>query len=107
REAPGGPLHLRLEDIYLALHRSLFRRPARFTRGLASIFLRDAAASAASLWWHIVWVTALFFASATAGAWLINQYPEVVGLFASEAMIEQVQAGELWTDGLLNVVPSS
>lgn len=107
RQAPDGPLARQLEQIYVALHRALFRRPTRLAHELVSIFVRDAAAVARSLGWHIIWITALFFASATAGAWLVNQYPEVVGLFASEAMIEQVQAGQLWTDGLLNVVPSS
>ncbi len=107
REAPRGPLTRRLEQIYLELHRSIFRSPSNWRRDLAWLFVRDAAEIAGSLRWHIVWVTALFFASASAGAWLINQYPELVGLFASEAMIEQVQSGRLWTEGLLNVVPSS
>jgi len=107
REAPQGPLTRRLEQIYLELHRSIFRSPARLKHDLRSLFVKDAASIAGTLRWHIIWVTALFFASAAAGAWLVNQYPELVGLFASEAMIEQVQAGQLWTDGLLNVVPSS
>lgn len=107
REAPRGPLTRRLEQIYLALHRSIFRTPARWKHELAALFVTDAAEVAASLRWHIVWVTALFFASASAGAWLVNEYPELVGLFASEAMIEQVQSGRLWTEGLLNIVPSS
>ena len=105
--APSAPLTRRLERLYLVLHRTLHERPRRLPHEIASLILRDAPAAARALAWHIVWVTALFFASATAGAWLVNQYPEVVGLFASEAMIEQVQAGRLWTDGLLNVVPSS
>lgn len=107
REAPRGPLTRRLEQIYLELHRSIFRSPGDWRRDLARLFVSDAAEIAQSLRWHIVWVTALFFASASAGAWLINQYPELVGLFASEAMIEQVQSGRLWTEGLLNVAPSS
>jgi len=107
REAPRGPLTRRLEQIYLELHRSIFRSPSHWRRDLVALFVRDAAEIAGSLRWQIVWVTALFFASASAGAWLINQYPELVGLFASEAMIEQVQSGQLWTEGLLNVVPSS
>src|SRR5690606_27350624 len=107
REAPRGPLTRRLEQIYLELHRSIFRPPSRWRQDLAALFVRDAAEIAGSLRWHIVWVTALFFASASGGAWLINQYPDLVGLFASEAMIEQVQSGRLWTEGLLSVVPSS
>lgn len=107
REAPHGPLTRSLERTYLQLHRSIFRAPTRWRHELAELFVRGAAEIASSLRWHIVWVTALFFAAASAGAWLINQYPELVGLFASEAMIEQVQSGSLWTEGLLNVVPSS
>jgi uncharacterized membrane protein SpoIIM required for sporulation len=89
------------------LHRTLFRSPSNLRRDLKLLFVRDAAEIAKSLRWQILWITALFFASASAGAWLIGRYPELVGLFASEAMIEQVQAGQLWTDGLLNVTPSS
>jgi len=106
-EAPRGPLTRSLEQIYLELHRSIFRSPGRWRHDVAALFVSEAAEIAGSLRWHIVWVTALFFASASAGAWLINQYPELVGLFASEAMIEQVQSGRLWTEGLLNVAPSS
>ena len=78
REAPDSPLTRRLEQVYVELHRSLFKRPGNAARELVAIFVRDAADVAHSLRWHIVWITALFFASATAGAWLINQYPEVV-----------------------------
>ena len=42
-----------------------------------------------------------------AGWWLVATYPELAGLFASAEMIEKVRAGELWTDDLLNVMPSS
>lgn len=107
REAPNSTLARRLEHVYLELHRSLFRPPGHVLQEVVSIFVRDAADVAHSLRWHIVWITALFFACATAGAWLINQYPEVVGLFASESMIERVQSGELWTEGLLTVLPPS
>lgn len=107
REAPRGALSRRLDLMYLALHRSLFRPPARLRAELIALFTTDAAQIMRSLRWPTLWVAALFFGSAFAGAWLIGRYPELVGLFASEAMIERVQAGELWTDGLLNVVPSS
>ena len=38
---------------------------------------------------------------------LISSFPELASLFASETMISQVQAGELWTDDILNIMPSS
>src|SRR5262249_48497183 len=49
----------------------------------------------------------LFVASAAAAWWLVSTYPELISLVASEEMIERVEHGELWTDDILNVMPSS
>jgi len=49
----------------------------------------------------------LMVLSALAGWWLIATYPTLIGLFASEDMIEHVEQGHLWTEGIINVVPSS
>jgi uncharacterized membrane protein SpoIIM required for sporulation len=107
RAAPGAPLTKYLEGVYLQLHRSLFREPTAFARSVWLLFSRDAAAVARALRVHIAAVAALFVACVAAGAWLVSTYPELAGLFASEEMIEKVQRGELWTDDLLNVFPSS
>jgi uncharacterized membrane protein SpoIIM required for sporulation len=107
RAAPDGPLTRYLEQIYLHLHQTLFRTPTNLKGELGRVFLRDAAAVAASLRGHIAAVALLFLLGAGAGAWLVARYPELVSLFASEEMIEHVMRGELWTDGLLNVLPSS
>jgi uncharacterized membrane protein SpoIIM required for sporulation len=107
RAAPTGPLTKYLEGVYLQLHRSLFRPPAAFWRSVKKLFTHDAAAAARELRWHIAAVTALFVACLGAGAWLVATYPELATLFASEKMIEGVQRGELWTDNLLGVFPSS
>jgi uncharacterized membrane protein SpoIIM required for sporulation len=72
-----------------------------------ALFEREAAAAAYELRWHILAVTALFFVAAGAGFGLVSMYPELASLFASEAMIEQVSQGQLWTDDLLNILPSS
>jgi uncharacterized membrane protein SpoIIM required for sporulation len=107
RAAPTGPLTKYLEGVYLQLHRSLFRPPAAFWRGVRRLFTHDAAAAVRELRWHIAAVAALFVTCLGAGAWLVGTYPELATLFASEKMIEGVQRGELWTDNLLSVVPSS
>ena len=107
RASANGPLTKYLEGVYLQLHRSLFRSPAAFWRGVQRLFTHDAAAAARELRWHIAAVTALFVACLGAGAWLVGTYPELATLFASEKMIEGVQRGELWTDNLLGVFPSS
>lgn len=107
RAAPSGSLTKFLEGAHLQLHRSLFRAPDRIRHAIRALFVRDAAAAAYELRWHIFAVTALFFAAAAGGFGLVSMYPELAGLFASESMIEQVGQGRLWTDDLLNVVPSS
>jgi uncharacterized membrane protein SpoIIM required for sporulation len=107
RAAPGAPVTKYLEGVYLQLHRSLFRPPTAFARSVWLLFSRDAADVARTLRAHIAAVAALFIACVAAGGWLVSTYPELATLFASEQMIEQVQRGELWTDDLLNVFPSS
>jgi uncharacterized membrane protein SpoIIM required for sporulation len=107
RAAPNGPLTRYLEGVYLQLHRSLFRPPTAIARSIRLLFTRDAAAVARELRWHIAAVVALFVTCAAAGVWLVSTFPELATLFASEEMIEAVQRGDLWTDNLLNVFPSS
>jgi len=107
RAAPNGPLTKYLEGVYLQLHRSLFRPPTAFWRGVLRLFTHEAAAAARELRWHIASVAALLVVCLGAGAWLVGTYPELATLFASERMIEGVQRGELWTDNLLGVFPSS
>ncbi|MDX1563030.1 MAG: stage II sporulation protein M [Gammaproteobacteria bacterium] len=107
REMPSGSLTRQLERIYLHLHRVIFRPPSNVVAEIKELFVSGAAEIAAALKWHIFAVTALFIVSCAAGWWLVSTYPELASLFASEDMIEQVSRGELWTDNLLNVVPSS
>ncbi len=107
RIAPQGALTKYLERIYLALHRTLFRRPDNLRRTVRGLLEHDAAAVAYDLRRHLAAVVALFALGTAAGYWLVATYPELVSLFASEQMIEHVMRGELWTDDLLNVLPSS
>jgi uncharacterized membrane protein SpoIIM required for sporulation len=107
RASPNGPLTKYLEGVYLQLHRSLFRPPSNVARSVRLLFTRDAAAVAQLLRWHIAAVVVLFVTCTAAGAWLVSTFPELATLFASEEMIEAVQRGDLWTDNLLNVFPSS
>jgi len=73
-----------------------------------SALLRDEVPAAArELAPRIVWMACLMAASAAAGWWLITTYPTLISLVASEEMIEHVESGSLWTDGIINVTPSS
>ena len=107
RIAPTGRLTRYLQQVYARMHRTLFRKPWSFKQEVWRLFAHDAPDAAALLWRHIASVTLGFILFAFAGWWLVATYPELVGLFASEQMIKTVQGGELWTDDLLNVTPSS
>lgn len=107
RYAPNGRLTRFLERTYLHLHRIIFRRPRRLREEVKALFLHDAGRIAHELRSHILWVTTWFVLTTLAGYWLVATYPELIALFASDEMIDRVGSGELWTDDLLNVVPSS
>lgn len=107
REAPNSTLTRHLQKIYTRLHRALFRKPSSLRRSIGKTFSRDAAHAANRIRTHIFSVTIGFVLAGLAGWWLVSTYPELATLFASEAMIEKVQGGELWTDNLLNIMPSA
>jgi uncharacterized membrane protein SpoIIM required for sporulation len=56
---------------------------------------------------YIVWSALIFSLAVAAGYLLIARYPELIALFASPDLIASVERGQLWTEGLLNIVPSS
>jgi uncharacterized membrane protein SpoIIM required for sporulation len=107
REAPRSRISRHLETVYTRMHRSLFRAP-RATREDVWYFLRrEIPEIVGGLRWQIFSVTLGFVLAALAGWWLVWTFPELAGLFASQAMIDGVQRGELWTDGIINIMPSS
>jgi uncharacterized membrane protein SpoIIM required for sporulation len=107
RLAPRSRARDFLEDTYARLHAEI-HRPALRPLGALRQLLRDELP--ATMRWlrpYLAWVTVLFVGATLAGAWLVTAYPGLVPLFASEEMIATVERGELWTDSLLNVMPSS
>ena len=107
RLSPDGTLARRLERIYARLHRSLYRPATNLRADLTTLFRREIPEIAHELRHRIVVVAAGFAIASAAGWWMVDTYPGLVGLFASPEAVERVQGGELWTDGLLNVMPSS
>jgi uncharacterized membrane protein SpoIIM required for sporulation len=104
---PGSGIAAALESVYASFH-SLVHRPARNTRASLLRVLRvEIPGIVRSLRPQIGFVVALFVVSIGAGWWLINTFPTLIALIASEDMIDHVERGELWTSGLLNVAPSS
>jgi uncharacterized membrane protein SpoIIM required for sporulation len=107
RFMPGTTMTRALESIYAGYH-SIVERAPRLSRATLLRALRiEIPATMASLRTPLQWVVLLFGLSTAAGWWLIHTYPTLIGLVASEQMIDHVERGELWTDGLLNVTPSS
>ena len=108
RRLPGAAAMARgLESLYATYHAAI-TRPPRNLRAQALGLLRDEVpAIMRRLRPTLAWVVLLFVGTAFAGGWLIATYPALIGLTASEQMIDHVERGELWTDGLLNVTPSS
>ena len=107
RESPNSRVTTYLESIYNRFHRALFRSPRDLRGDLANYFSREIPEIVHGLRWQIFSVTLGFILAAVAGWLLIASFPDLVTLFASESMIKQVHSGRLWTDNILNVMPSS
>jgi len=107
RVMPAGRTRTALESLYANLHASLHRPPHHWLSDLGQLLRDDVPGIMRTIRPHLIWVTLLMALSAAAGAWLVNTFPELIALVAPEEMIEHVEDGELWTDQLLNIVPSS
>jgi uncharacterized membrane protein SpoIIM required for sporulation len=105
--APESGAREFLESAYSQAHAALHRPAVRPLAALASLLGEDVPAVVASLRRHIAWVAVLFVAAIATGYWLVDTYPRLIALFASPQLIATVERGGLWTEGLLNVVPSS
>jgi uncharacterized membrane protein SpoIIM required for sporulation len=107
RLLPGSRAAAALEALYLATHASI-DRSARNTRStLLRLFRDDIPAIVISLRPTILWLGLLLVASTGAGWWLISTYPDLITLVASAKMIDGVEHGRLWTEGMLNIAPAS
>jgi uncharacterized membrane protein SpoIIM required for sporulation len=96
-----------LQALYAQLHEMIRRRPHGGRAAWLYMFRTRIPHIVSGLRGHITWITLLFVLSMTAGWWLITAFPELVSLIPSETMIKMVEDGRLWTDDMLNVVPSS
>ena len=104
---PGSSLSRELESLFLEAHEAVFRRPSQLRTQLVELF-RDEVPRVFHEMRATIWITViLFFGTGVLGWLLVSFNPELASLFASEKMIEEVQKGKLWTDDILNIVPSS
>jgi uncharacterized membrane protein SpoIIM required for sporulation len=96
-----------LEAAYAQAHSTLYRPAWHPGYALLGLFRDDIPAVVRWLRPHILWATALFVLTVAAGYAMVHTYPDLIALFASPELIATVERGQLWTEGLLNVVPSS
>jgi uncharacterized membrane protein SpoIIM required for sporulation len=96
-----------LETAYAQAHASLHRPAWHPGHALLSLFRDEIPTVVSWLRPHIFWATVLFILTVMAGYSMVHTYPDLIALFASPELIATVERGQLWTEGLLNVVPSS
>ena len=96
-----------LEGAYARAHATLHHGAWHAGHALLSLFRDELPAVVRELRLYILWSTLIFALTVAAGYALIGRYPELIALFASPDLIASVEHGRLWTEGLLNVVPSA
>ncbi|MGA8706690.1 MAG: stage II sporulation protein M [Steroidobacteraceae bacterium] len=97
-----------LEALYAGAHAAIDSDSHRALAARLRLLLRDGVpATMRALRPTVLWIALLFVLCTGAGFWLIAQYPELIGLVASDAMIDKVEHGQLWTEGMFNIAPSS
>jgi len=104
---PDSRVCRQLSTLYTGFHQSIYRQPSFFLRDLSRMIRIEIPQATREIRWHIIAVTAIFVLSGLIGWILVQMFPELAALFASERMIDMVGKGSLWTDDLINVVPSS
>lgn len=96
-----------LEGVYARAHGTLHHGAWPLEHALQQFVRTDLPAAIRWLLPYLWWTTLIFLLAAAGGYALVHRYPDLIGLFASPELIASVERGKLWTDGLLNVVPSS
>jgi uncharacterized membrane protein SpoIIM required for sporulation/uncharacterized RDD family membrane protein YckC len=96
-----------LESAYAQSHSTLYKPALHPASALLALFRDEIPAVVSWLRPHIIWATALFILTIATGYAMVRTYPDLIALFASPELIASVERGQLWTEGLLNVVPSS
>jgi uncharacterized membrane protein SpoIIM required for sporulation len=96
-----------LEAAYARAHATLHHGAWHPAGALLVLFRDEIPAVVKWLRPYILWSTLVFLLTVLAGYSLVRRYPELIALFASPDLIASVERGQLWTQGLLNIVPSS
>lgn len=104
---PGGRITQYLESQLIKTHELIYRPPNHVGAQLMDLYCVHVPQLIRKMRAVLIY-TGLLFSFAILVGWLtVYAEPELATLFASTEMINQVQSGKLWTDGLLNIAPSS
>jgi uncharacterized membrane protein SpoIIM required for sporulation/uncharacterized RDD family membrane protein YckC len=106
-QIPGSRAHEFLEAAYAQTHATLYKPRWSLGRGLLALFRDEIPEAVHELRSHIAWSTAVFVLTVASGYALVRLHPGLIALFSSPELIASVEKGQLWTEGMLNVVPSS
>jgi uncharacterized membrane protein SpoIIM required for sporulation len=107
RLMPNTRVRQYLEAAYARTHNTLHRAAWRPGRALLVLFRDEIPEVVRWLAPHIAWASSIFVLTVFAGYWIVHTYPDLISLFASPDLIATVEHGRLWTEGILNIVPSS
>ncbi len=107
RHAPGTTVHRALESLYANIHKTLHAERLRPLAELWRLYAVRVPSAFRTLRADIVVTTGIFLASALGGWALVSKWRETAGWFMSHDMMLMVQNRTLWTDDILNVMPSS
>lgn len=103
-----GRITRQLEALFSQAHELIYQKSHNLVQDLVTVYRDDIPALVMNRMRLTILATfSIFIGSGMAGWLLVHYNPELASLFASEKMINQVQSGKLWTDDLLNLVPSS
>jgi len=107
RLMPDSRMRQYLEAAYARAHATLYRETFQPGHALLTLFRDEIPQVVRWLTPYIIWSTTIFVLTVLTGYWMVHAYPDLVNLFASPDLISTVEHGRLWTEGILNVVPSS
>jgi len=104
---PDSQITVYLESLLLKSFDLIHRKPYNLLRQLYYIVRHETPCIVAQMKGAIAASFTIFVLAGFMGWLLVFNYPELAALFASPEMIAKVQSGSLWTEGLLNIMPSS
>jgi uncharacterized membrane protein SpoIIM required for sporulation len=107
RLMPGSRVTRFLDSAYRRAHGVLTRPAYSLFADLRILFTEDVPRLTRELAPAIAAIALLLVLSGLAGAWLVWNFPELVALLLPEQTIRAVEGGQLWTESILNVMPSS